>query len=217
MAIIENGNFSLGLDHWEVVPDYWAEEQGPGQPALVRIATPSLHPTGTASPSPGLYVEAGRYVSIRQTFPTGAITDYTHMYMRFYAEAASFYVNLHFDDGSEGTHFYGHWARAWRDEWIPISMGRRLMQFEILIESALNLYIDDILIPGDRVEPKFGFMREKIPEEIDELRKLQAPMERRMLGIERELKQITALLSKQQDPDINKKVKAVLDKRKTKK
>lgn len=216
MPIIENGNFSLGLDHWEVVPDFWAEEPGPGEPALVRTATPSLHPIGTASPSPGLYVEAGREISIRQTFPMGAIPDYTHMHMSFYAEAASFYVNLHFEDGSEGTHFYGHWPRAWQNEWIPISMGRRLMQFEILIESAMNLYIDDISISGEQIEPKFGFMRANIPEEIDELRRLQVPMERRILGIERELKQITALLSKQQDPDIDKKVKAALDKRKPK-
>jgi hypothetical protein len=211
MPIIENGYFSSGLDHWEVLPEYWT-----APPANVRIASSDAFMVGTGgAPRESLYVELGRWISIRQTFPTGAITDSTHFYMAHHADAASFYINLQFEDGIESTHFYGHWPDIWQTGWYPMSMGRNLLQFEILIQSAVNLYIDNILVPGDRIEPKFGHpMRANIPEEIDELRRAQLPLEHRMLGIERGLLQMQALLAQQQDPDINKRVKKALKKQK---
>jgi len=215
MAIIENGYFSHGLDDWEVLPEYWTHP-----PANVRIATASrdvfIEGTGEA-PRESLFVELGRWISIRQAFPSGAITDSTHFYMAYHADAASFYVNLHFEDGIESTHFYGHWPDSWQTGWYPMSMDRNLLQFEILIQSAVNLYIDNISVPGDRIEPKLGHpMRANIPEEIDDLRRAQLPLEHRMLGIERGLLQMQALLAQQQDPDINKRVKKALKKQKKK-
>ena len=201
--IIQNGNFERDLlRYWEVFPEYMTESSDP----IIRTQE-----SPAASRGQSLYIEVARWFRIEQSFPWVVYAGESQLHLSFRGEAADFYVIIHYEDGTtDSSHFYGHWPSTWENEQVTVTIGKGIVRLEFQFLGAWSFYLDDISLDGSSISPFVPWrprMR-KIPEELYDydLRFSHTPLLGRVEGIERELKRISTLLSRQQHPDVDKNI-----------
>lgn len=193
---IRNGDFEEGLRDWEY-PD--------GIVAVRRC------PEGTPTTSRGdsLYVELGQWFSIEQRYPWTIYAEASHLYFHYRGYAASFYVNVHYDDGSmDDVYIYGHWPSAWQRGSVPVRADRGIVRLEFLVQIAFDFYLDDISLEGRSYPswPREPNIRQ-IPEQFPEPWMLIPRIEDRLIGIEQALNRISSQMAQDRYPDLEQKIK----------
>jgi hypothetical protein len=202
--VIRNGDFESGLDDWNVRPE---EEAADG---WVRVDS------DCPDRSIALHIFSSQYIFIEQNYPWIVYADSGDLTFRIYGYGAAFYVNIHYEDGSAENHlFYGHYEDRWEQLSVPVISGKGItkIQFEVIV--AVEIFIDDIILFGSS-QPSWAPSPIKPPSQEYNVPPLLEVMERRLIGIEKQMSRIANLLTKQQYPDFIKELRRKVEKRKVK-
>lgn len=195
--LIRNGNFERDLDEWTILPVEYR-----GIETMVRVQAAPEHPRGES-----LYFESAHHVSIEQSFPWSPHATDGELSLQVFGYAAHFYVNVHYEDGGmDDGNFYGHFLDGWERLTIPVADRRPIARLELFVLVAVDFYIDDISMQGTNTELKWQRPESKRPPEEFNEPPLREVLERRMIGIEKQINRLTKELVKQQIPDLSKEV-----------